>query len=222
MPRTIKRLHLPTEAKPAFAEVDQAWVGVGSEAPEPKSSSFRKALSKKVDTAEQSKLSQHGFLKKENVRKCPPVNFDRAFNDEDDLMTDEDDPEHGFHRESSSPTPRKAPASRTLGSVPAPPFDPRLRPAGVREVQRRQRLRETERTYSGHSKSDDDDLKDDRDLVNKDQPAGRSEDDDVPSSQAFENQEAIFRSDSTNEMELQVSTERIEEVRQLLLKKSRV
>ncbi|KAJ9103988.1 hypothetical protein QFC21_002451 [Naganishia friedmannii] len=218
LPRVIKRLHGLTEPKPAFAEVDQAWAGLESETSAPKTASLRKASSKKVDTAEQSKLSQHGFLKNENVRKCPPAVFGRPFKDEDDVMAEDDeDLEHVPDRESSSPTPRKAPAGPTLGTVPIPPLDPRLKPAGVREVQRRQRFRESEeqQQHRRHDKGNDDEHKLDSGFTDRERPIERSEDDDVPSSQAYENQDPIFRSDSTNEMELQVSAKMFEEMRQM-------
>jgi hypothetical protein len=210
------------EPNPAFGVLDQAWAGLDNEAPELKAPSVRKAPSRKVDTTEQSKLSQHGFLKNENVRNCPPIDFGRAFKDEDNVMAEDDEnSEHGYDRESSSPTPRKAPVGRKLGTVPVPPLDPRLKPAGVREVQRRQRRRETEEHQHRLDKTNNDELNNDGSIADKAQPIERSEDDDVPSSQAYENLDVVFRSDSTNEMELQVSIERTEEARRMALARSR-
>ena len=203
------RMPRPPAPKTAFVEVDQAWEGVEQEDNTPKPSHSARSKQKKDDTAEQSKLASYGFLKNENVRKLRPVGFERAFEQEDDLPDEEDMEQRNFERKSLSPTPRKVSSAKVLGAVPVAPIDPRLRPAGIRELQRRQKLPET--TSGGtreHEAKGGDVAERAREWI---------EDEAVPSSQPSENQADIFNSDSSTDMALRARLEEIAAPLQIVL-----
>lgn len=200
-PRVTMRMPRLPAPKTAFADVGQAWEGVEQEDNTPKPSHSARTKQKKDDTAEQSKLASYGFLKNENVRKLRPVGFEREFEQEDDLPDEEDMEQRNSERQSLSPTPRKAPSAKVLGAVPVAPIDPRLRPAGIRELQRRQKLQET--TSAGtreHEAKGGDIVKRTRQWI---------EDEAVPSSQPSENQADMFNSDSSTDMALRARLEEI-------------
>lgn len=180
----------------AFPDVDQAWKGAQEEDMTPKQAHSQRAAQSKDDMKAQSKLAAFGFLKNENVKKARPVDFNKDFEDEDDLHDDEDAPEQTFDRRSMSPTPRKASASKVFGSVPVAPIDPRLRPAGIKEVQRRKEAAALSESSSKVAHP--------RKTNVAAQPVVKSVnqllDDAVPSSQPSENQQDIFNSDSSNDV----------------------
>jgi hypothetical protein len=191
----------PTATKTVFAEVDEAWKGVKDEDKTPKPNNSTRSKQKKDDSSEQSKLASYGFLKNENVRKLRPVGFERDFEAEDDLDPDEEDVElRNFERRSLSPTPRKAQSAKALGTVPVPPLDPRLKPAGIKELQRRQKLQDKS---AGQACNDE---------VKAGVAVKRKEwieDEAVPSSQPSENQADMFNSESSTDVALQARLDQI-------------
>ena len=138
----MPRIPLQSRCAPAtraFPEVDRAWKGAQNGDKTPKSANSQRAIHSKEEAKAQSKLASYGFLKNENVKKVRPVSFHKEFEDEDDLQEDEEtDIQKTFDRRSLSPTPRKAvTAGKVMSAVPPPPIDPRMRPAGIKELQRR-------------------------------------------------------------------------------------
>lgn len=163
-------------------------------------------MQKRDDTSEQSKLASFGFIRNENVRKLRPVGFAREFEDEDNLLPDDDEMgDQNFDRRSLSPTPRKAQAGKVLGAVPVPPIDPRLRPAGIKELQRREKLRKMN-TDGGASWDD----KLPGEVVSHTRNSEIAEDEAVPSSQPSENQQEILNSDSSTDMRWRARLEEIQ------------
>lgn len=182
----------------AFQEVDQAWKGAQNDDVTARSANSQRATRSKEDAKAQSKLASYGFLKNENVKTVCPMGFGKEFEDEDDL---EDEEQAGisktFDRRSLSPTPRKFfAAGKALRAVPSPPIDPRMRPAGIRELQRR----DAAASKSGSSSTDPQSRNTDRlDWVAIKHVDAVSHDT-VPSSQPSENQQDILNSDSSTDV----------------------
>lgn len=198
MPRAIVRPRRAPAATTAFPDVDQAWKGAQDQDVTPKAGHSQRSVPSKEDQKAQSKLAAFGFLKNDNVKKTRPARFDKDFEEEDDLEDEEDAAsQRTFDRRSLSPTPRKASAVKAFGAVPAAPIDPRMRPAGVRELQRRKEAAALSESLSKVASPQTTKVeavvaKRVNDLL----------DDAVPSSQPSENQQDMFKSDSSNDMRL--------------------
>lgn len=198
MPRVpLRSRRMPTTTT-AFQEVNQAWKGAQNDDATPRPANSQRASRSKEDARAQSKLASYGFLKNENVKTVRPIGFGKEFEDEDDLQDEEQaGTQKTFDRRSLSPTPRKSfAAGKALGAVPPPPIDPRMRPAGIRELQRRDAAASKWGSPSIDPQSRDTDQLDWVSVKHVDVVS----DDTVPSSQPSENQQDILNSDSSTDV----------------------
>jgi hypothetical protein len=198
MPRAAVRPRRAPAATTAFPDVDQAWKGAQEQDETPKAAHSQRPAPSKDDQKAQSKLASFGFLKNDNVKKTRPARFDKDFEEEDDVEDEEDAAsQKTFDRRSMSPTPRKASAVKSLGAVPAAPIDPRMRSAGIKELQRRKEAAASSESSSNAAGPQRTVEKSEVAVVKR---VNELSDDAVPSSQPSENQQDIFNSDSSNDV----------------------
>jgi hypothetical protein len=121
---------------PAFSAVDAAWKGLASTAQdEPVASND--PPNRKQDSRQQTALAQFGFFKQATGgRAAKAVAFGDEEEDDDDLEFEDDAAVSSS--QTLPPLLANVPRNIRMTAIPQAPLDPRLMPAGIQELKRRQ------------------------------------------------------------------------------------
>jgi hypothetical protein len=127
---------------PAFSAVDAAWNGLASTAStaEGHPVASNDPPNRNKDSKQQTALAQFGFFKQATGGRAAKA---VAFDDEEEEEEDDDDLEFEDDAAVSSsqtlpPLLANAPRNVKMTAIPEAPLDPRLMPAGIQELKRRQ------------------------------------------------------------------------------------